>query len=100
MIVLARTSPVEGKNRHVGLSQFLVDLSLPGIDVSGIRDLAGSVHFNEVVFDGLELPADALLVHEGDGWAQCRGELAMERWGPARFLTRSEDRRLGNECVS
>src|SRR3546814_7220166 len=33
MIALARTSPAEGKNRHVGLSKFLVDLSLPGIDV-------------------------------------------------------------------
>ena len=87
MIVLARTSPVEGKNRHAGLSQFLVDLSLPGIDVSGIRDLAGSTHFNEVVFDSVELPADALLGQEGDGWAQCMGELAMERSGPERFLT-------------
>src|SRR3546814_14348652 len=49
MIVLARTSPAEGKNRHVGLSQFLVDLSLPGIDVSGICDIAGEVHFNEEI---------------------------------------------------
>lgn len=87
MIVLARTSPPEGRNRHVGLSQFLVELSRPGVDVSGIRDIAGAVHFNEVVFDGVELPADALLGAEGEGWAQCMGELAMERSGPERFLT-------------
>lgn len=87
MIVLARTSPAEGKNRHVGLSQFLVDLSLPGIDVSGICDIAGEVHFNEVVFDGVELAPDALLGTEGNGWAQVMGELAMERSGPERFLT-------------
>ncbi|ARR55149.1 acyl-CoA dehydrogenase [Rhizorhabdus wittichii DC-6] len=87
MIVLARTSPAEGKNRHVGLSQFLVDLSLSGIDVSGIRDMAGAAHFNEVVFDGVELPGDTLLGKEGDGWAQCMRELAMERSGPERFLT-------------
>src|SRR3546814_11406805 len=86
MIVLARTSPAEGKNRHVGLSQFLVDLSLPGIDVSGICDIAGEVHFNEVVFDGVELAPDALLGTEGNGWTQVMGELAMERSGPERFL--------------
>ncbi len=87
MIVLARTSPAQDRNRHIGLSQFLVDLSLPGVEVSGIRDLAGKTHFNEVLFDGVELKADALLGKEGDGWAQCMGELAMERSGPERFLT-------------
>lgn len=87
MIVLARTSPAEGRNRQVGLSQFLVDLSLPGIDISGIRDLGGTPHFNETLFDNVELPADALLGTEGNGWAQCMGELALERSGPERFLT-------------
>lgn len=87
MTVLARTSPAEGKNRHVGLSQFLVDLSLPGIDISGIRDIAGQIHFNEVVFDDVVLDDDALLGHEGRGWEQSMGELAMERSGPERFLT-------------
>lgn len=87
MIVLARTSPAEGKNRHVGLSQFLVDLTLPGIEISGIRDIAGHTHFNEVVFDDVKLPDDALLGAQGNGWTQCMGELAMERSGPERFLT-------------
>lgn len=87
MIVLARTSPAEGRNRQVGLSQFLVDLSLPGIDISGIRDLGGTPHFNETLFDNVDLPADALLGTEGNGWAQCMGELALERSGPERFLT-------------
>ncbi|WP_206740588.1 acyl-CoA dehydrogenase family protein [Erythrobacter sp. NAP1] len=87
MIVLARTSPAEGRNRQVGLSQFLVDLSLPGVDISGIRDLGGTPHFNETLFEDVELPADALLGIEGNGWAQCMGELALERSGPERFLT-------------
>ena len=87
MIVLARTSPAEGKNRHAGLSQFLVDLTLPNIEISGIRDIAGQTHFNEVVFDDVNLTGDALLGAEGNGWAQCMGELAMERSGPERFLT-------------
>ncbi|MEO0906287.1 MAG: acyl-CoA dehydrogenase family protein [Pseudomonadota bacterium] len=87
MIVLARTSPAEGRNRQVGLSQFLVDLSLPGIDISGIRDLGGTPHFNETLFEDVKLPADALLGEEGNGWAQCMGELTLERSGPERFLT-------------
>ena len=87
MIVLARTSPADGRNRQVGLSQFLVDLSLPGIDISGIKDLGGTPHFNETLFEDVALPADALLGTEGNGWAQCMGELTLERSGPERFLT-------------
>ncbi|WP_108788989.1 acyl-CoA dehydrogenase family protein [Erythrobacter sp. Alg231-14] len=87
MIVLARTSPAEGRNRQVGLSQFLVDLSLPGINISGIEDLGGTPHFNETLFEDVDLPADALLGTEGNGWAQCMGELTLERSGPERFLT-------------
>ncbi len=87
MIVLARTSPADGRNRQVGLSQFLVDLSLSGITVSGIEDLAGTSHFNETTFDNVELPHSALLGIEGQGWAQVMGELAVERSGPERYLT-------------
>ena len=47
----------EPKDRHAGLSQFLVDLSLPGITIRPIRDLTGGEHFNEVVFDDALLPA-------------------------------------------
>lgn len=87
MIVLARTSPPEGRDRRKGFSQFLVDLKAPGVEVSGIRDISGATHFNETLFDGVELPEDALLGTEGEGWAQVLGELAMERSGPERFLT-------------
>jgi len=87
MIVLARTSPAQGRNRQAGLSQFLVQLDTPGIHFTGISDLAGSAHFNETLFEDVELPEDALLGEEGNGWAQCMGELAIERSGPERFLT-------------
>lgn len=87
MIVLARTSPADGRNRQVGLSQFLVPLKSPGIEITGIRDIAGSIHFNETLFENVRLDADALLGREGNGWAQCMGELATERSGPERYLT-------------
>ncbi|MDC0456940.1 acyl-CoA dehydrogenase family protein [Alphaproteobacteria bacterium] len=87
MIVLARTSPPSEKNRHEGLSQFLVDLSLPNVNIKGIPDMTGQRHFNETLFDNVELLEDALLGEEGKGWSQVVGELALERSGPERFLS-------------
>lgn len=88
MIALVRTAPApEGGSRHAGLSQFLVDLSLPGITIRPIRDLLGEEGFNEVTFDDVALPADALLGQEGAGWAQATSELAFERSGPDRILS-------------
>ena len=87
MIVLARTSPASEKNRHEGLSQFLVDLSLPNVSVKGIPDMTGQRHFNETLFDNVMLSEDALLGVEGKGWSQVVGELALERSGPERFLS-------------
>ena len=87
MIVLARTSPPSEKNRHEGLSQFLVDLSLPNVNIKGIPDMTGQRHFNETLFDNVQLSEDALLGEEGKGWSQVVGELALERSGPERFLS-------------
>ena len=74
-------------DRHGGTSQFLVDLSLPGIRVRPVMALTGEHHFNEVVFEDAFLPADALLGELGQGWTQVTGELAHERSGPERFLS-------------
>jgi alkylation response protein AidB-like acyl-CoA dehydrogenase len=85
MIALLRTG--ENSKRQEGLSQFIIDLSLPGITVRPIRDLTGSEHFNEVFFDELVLDANALIGTEGQGWSQVTAELAFERSGPERFLS-------------
>ncbi len=87
MVSLVRTSPPDGRNRHVGLSQVLIDMSAHGVSVRPISDLAGDAHFNEVTYDDVILPADALLGEEGGGWQQVTSELAMERSGPERFLS-------------
>lgn len=85
IIVFCRTS--DSQDRHGGTSQFLVDLSMPGITISPILDIAGEHHLNEIHFDEVKLPASALLGQEGDGWTQVMGELAFERSGPDRFLS-------------
>ncbi|MCC2673157.1 MAG: mmgC7 [Ramlibacter sp.] len=86
MIALVRTSG-EPADRQKGLSQFIVDLELPGITIRPIRDLAGDEHFNEVFFDNVLLADDALVGAEGAGWAQVNAELAFERSGPERIYS-------------
>ncbi|MDH0737750.1 acyl-CoA dehydrogenase family protein [Achromobacter spanius] len=86
MIALVRTSGT-AEDRHQGLSQLIVDLSLPGVTVRPIQDLTGDAHFSEVFFDNVELHADALIGEEGAGWAQVNAELAFERSGPERLYS-------------
>ncbi len=86
MITLVRTQQ-KNAERHRGMSQFIVDLSRPGITVRPIRDLTGREHFNEVVFDDVELSDGDLVGVEGQGWAQVTAELAYERSGPERILS-------------
>ena len=86
MIALVRSSG-EATDRQKGLSQFIVDLSLPGVTVRPIRDLAGDAHFNEVFFDDVVLADDALIGNEGSGWEQVNAELAFERSGPERIYS-------------
>jgi hypothetical protein len=86
MIALVRSSG-EPQDRQKGLSQFIVDLSLPGVTIRPIHDLAGDAHFSEVFFDNVLLADDALIGNEGSGWAQVNAELAFERSGPERVYS-------------
>ena len=86
MIALVRTSG-ETQDRQKGLSQIIVDLSLPGVTVRPITDLSGDSHFCEVFFDNVALGADALIGEEGRGWDQVTAELAFERSGPERLFS-------------
>jgi len=86
MIALVRTSGAP-EDRHKGLSQIIIDLTLPGITVRPIRDLALDTHFSEVFFDEVELADDALIGAEGQGWEQVTAELAFERSGPERLYS-------------
>ncbi len=86
MIALVRTSG-DSADRQRGLSQLLIDLKAPGITIRPIADLNGDLDFNEVFFDNVELPANALLGEDGSGWDQVTAELAFERSGPERIYS-------------
>ncbi|MCY4516586.1 MAG: acyl-CoA dehydrogenase family protein [Acidimicrobiaceae bacterium] len=86
-ICLLRTAPMEDGNKHAGLSQFLIDLSSPGLEISPIPFLDGSHHFNEVTFHDVFVPDTNVVGQPGMGWHQNTTEMAYERGGPDRWLS-------------
>ena len=84
-LTLLRTE--EGSERQQGLSQLMIDLDLPGVTVRPIVDMTGQHHFNEIFFEDVLVPLDALVGEEGQGWKQVTAELALERSGPERYLS-------------
>ncbi|MEK2475428.1 acyl-CoA dehydrogenase [Streptomyces noursei] len=76
-ILLARTDPDAPKHR--GLTFFIIDMSTPGIDVRPLREITGDALFNEVYFDDVLLPADAVVGAVDDGWRVARTTLGNER---------------------
>ena len=86
VLMLCRTSENPAA-RQQGLSQLLVPLDSPGLTIRPIINMAGAHDFNELLFEDVQVPADALLGREGAGWEQVISELAFERSGPERFLS-------------
>lgn len=84
-ILLARTDPDAPK--HKGLTFFLVDMATPGIDVRPLKEITGDSLFNEVYFDDVLLPADAVVGEVDNGWRVARTTLDNERVHMADQLT-------------
>lgn len=87
MVTLVRTSPFDGKSKHAGLSQLIVDLHAEGVTVVPIKFLTGEHHYNEVFFDNVFVPDNMVVGEIGNGWSQGLAELAFERSGPERILS-------------
>ena len=92
-ILMARTNPDEPK--HKGISFFLLDMTLPGIEVRPIKQMTGDQEFCEVFFTDVEVPADALLGDLHGGWAVAMAVLIDERGGAGGAGVISLRRRLG-----
>ncbi|WP_416401101.1 acyl-CoA dehydrogenase family protein [Alicycliphilus denitrificans] len=75
--VLARTDP--GAQRHKGISFLLVDMKSPGVRVEPIRQITGEADFNEVFFEDVRVPLDALVGEENGGWRLAMAAASFER---------------------
>ena len=80
-LFLVRTDPtaIERGAKHEGITALIVDMELPGIEVSVIRDITGGELFCEVVFDNARVPASYRLGEENLGWKVAMGTLGHER---------------------
>ena len=76
-ILMARTDPDAPK--HKGISFFLMDMTLPGIEVRPLRQMTGEAEFDEVFFTDVEMPVDALIGPENEGWMVGMATLTSER---------------------
>ena len=82
MILLARTTPVDQvKKKSEGLSCFLIDLKQAIGNGLTVRPILNMVNHetNELFFDNLEIPEDALLGKEGQGFKTLLDGLNAER---------------------
>ncbi|MFD6205610.1 acyl-CoA dehydrogenase [Streptomyces rubiginosohelvolus] len=85
-ILLARTDSDAPKHR--GLTYFLVDMKRArGIDIRPLKEITGESLFNEVYFDDVLLPADAVVGEVGGGWRVARNTLGNERVHMADQIT-------------
>ena len=75
--VIARTDPTVPK--HNGITMFIVDMHAPGVTVRPLKVATGATPFNEVFFDQVRLPADAVIGEVNDGWRAAVIMLRNER---------------------
>jgi alkylation response protein AidB-like acyl-CoA dehydrogenase len=66
-ILVTRTDPNVPKHR--GLTYFLLDMHLPGVEVRPLRQMTGAAEFNEVYLTEVRVPDEDRLDAVGNGWA-------------------------------
>lgn len=76
-ILLARTDV--GAVKHAGISYFLAPMKIDGVSVQPLVKMTGEGGFNQVIWSGARIPADALLGREGQGWELATATLQFER---------------------
>jgi alkylation response protein AidB-like acyl-CoA dehydrogenase len=92
--LIARTDPDAPK--HAGLSELVVDLHSPGIEIRPITDMTGERHFCEVMFDDVRVPAENLVGEPNGAFRQIMRQMEHERGGIDRLVS---NRRLYVDCL-
>jgi alkylation response protein AidB-like acyl-CoA dehydrogenase len=76
-LILVRTDADVPK--HKGLTMFVVPMDAEGVTIRGLRQISGEAEFNEVFFDDVKLPADAVCGQVNSGWGTALTTLMYER---------------------
>jgi alkylation response protein AidB-like acyl-CoA dehydrogenase len=92
--LIARTDP--DAPAHRGLSELVVDLTSPGIEIRPIADVTGGRHFCEVRFDDVAVPGDHLVGEPNGSFGQVMRQMEHERGGIDRLVS---NRRLYLDCL-
>ncbi|MBS1837674.1 MAG: acyl-CoA dehydrogenase family protein [Actinobacteria bacterium] len=75
--LLARTDPTVPKHR--GITAMAIDMRAPGVEVRPLRQIDGTIHFNEVFLDEVRVPVESTIGPVGQGWAVALSMLTNER---------------------
>ena len=76
-ILIARTNPDAPK--HKGISMFIVDMRDPAVEIRPINQIDGGIHFNEIFFTDLRIPAAWQVGELNEGWRLATAMLMYER---------------------
>ena len=76
-MLIARTDPEAPK--HKGLTFFLLDMTLPGVDVRPLYQMTGEAEFNEVYMTDVRVPDADRIGDVGEGWRVSITTLMNER---------------------
>jgi alkylation response protein AidB-like acyl-CoA dehydrogenase len=76
-ILLTRSDPSVPKHR--GLTYFLLDMHLPGVEVRPLTQITGDPEFNEIFLTDVRVPAAAVVEAVGAGWNVAMTTLLHER---------------------
>ena len=82
--LVARTDPDAPKHR--GISEFIIDASLPGISIRPTIDITGSEAWGEVFYDGVRVSKRHLIGEKNRGFYQILNQLDYERAGLERLM--------------
>jgi alkylation response protein AidB-like acyl-CoA dehydrogenase len=83
--LVARTDP--DAPPHQGLSELVVDMASPGIEVRPIVDMTGNRHFCEVTLDEVAVPAGHLVGALHGSFKQLMRQMEHERGGIDRLVS-------------
>ena len=82
---VARTDPDAPK--HAGLSELIIDMRSPGVEVRTIKDMTTHEHFCEVHFSDVEVPDDHLIGELNGSFRQLMRQMEHERGGIDRLVS-------------